>query len=534
MTYAEAFEYCLEKVKVHYGKLGTSLAIREECYNGDYYEGCDPRVYDFVGNKYAWGVSLVTGLAALAAQTVQDKEAFRWTGRYKGVYHKKVFASNTSDTHDLGLLYVPYSVHLWQLTGDTEHRDTALRAAEVLTRRFNVYGRYIEPWKDLKNMEGHLGKIVVSSTANLSLLYWAWKESGHRYFYDIACASLDTIIRTLVREDYSVAHAWFCDLHSGELLYEADFVDTKSGSNMARNTAWMVLGLAVAYSYTQNEFYLETAVRVGEKYLQCLGDSLIPVWDFNLPAGAPAKYHETVKDSKSNWDETKSENRIYNVDTSAAAMMSCAFLMINSMSPNTVFARYADAALLCLAEHYLVPDMQKPAMLCRSNGRDAYSVCGDYFFSYALAIKLYGIMGPWGDWTGEKNRDKLQEKRAFLTDEVWDKCAGDSKMTSVLKFVDDNIDKSLTVSELSEEFHFHPDHFNRIFKAHTGVTPALYVKARKMDKVKWYLENTDLSVMEIMKMVGENDPASFSKKFKSFFAVSPREYRRVYRIRKDG
>ena len=52
----------------------------------------------------------------------------------------------------------------------------------------------------------------------------------------------------------------------------------------------------------------------------------------------------------------------------------------------------------------------------------------------------------------------------------------------------------------------HPNHFIRFFKEKTGETPAKYIKARRMETAKRYLEETELSVKEIMLAIGENDP----------------------------
>lgn len=523
MTYEDAFEYCMKKAKVHFGKLNGALFSPVESPDGDYYKNYPNN--DFVTTKDCWSTSMITGLAPLTLETGQDTEILKWANQFKKEYYEKVFSSFAYTMHDLGLLYTPYSVHLWQLTGDKEHRMMALKAGEVLAKRFNIFGKYIEPWKHMNDTGEQLGRIVISSAANTSLLYWSWKETGHRFYRDVATAHLETLIKTLVREDYSTAYEWTCNSLSGELWLEKNAGNRQGIAHWVRGSAWLVFGLAVAYSYTEKEEFLEVATKVGEKYLECLGGNLIPVWDFRLPADVPAMACHRPGRSKPHWDETKSENTIYNVDTSAAAIMCCAFMMLDSVKKNVKLAEYADAALQELAEHYLVTDMQKAAMLSHSDGQDTYSVYGDYFFTYALAMKVYGITAPWGNDSKEaSNRNRENER--FMFDEISDKYIADSKISKIIKYISDHLDQPLTVSELAEEFHFHPSHLNRIFKKTTGVTPALYVKTKKMNTAKWYLENSDLSIHEIMKIIGESDQAMFSKSFKRFFALSPKEYRK--------
>jgi len=108
------------------------------------------------------------------------------------------------------------------------------------------------------------------------------------------------------------------------------------------------------------------------------------------------------------------------------------------------------------------------------------------------------------------------------------KSISDTKIDDVLRFINSNIEKPLTVTDLAEKFHLHPTHFIRFFKNKTGQTPAKYVKAKKMETAKRYLEDSDLYITEIMKKIGESDSASFSKQFKSYYSLSPREYRKMY------
>lgn len=115
-----------------------------------------------------------------------------------------------------------------------------------------------------------------------------------------------------------------------------------------------------------------------------------------------------------------------------------------------------------------------------------------------------------------------------VSDNISVKSISDKKIDDVLRYINNNIEKPLTVTDLAEQFHLHPTHFIRFFKNKTGQTPAKYVKAKKMETAKRCLEDSDLYVTEIMEKIGESDPASFSKQFKSYYSLSPREYRKMY------
>jgi transcriptional regulator GlxA family with amidase domain len=53
-----------------------------------------------------------------------------------------------------------------------------------------------------------------------------------------------------------------------------------------------------------------------------------------------------------------------------------------------------------------------------------------------------------------------------------------------------------------------------------------------VDGAKRLLETTSLSVEEIMERVGYDDPSSFRKLFERITRVSPRQYRRMFSLRR--
>ena len=67
----------------------------------------------------------------------------------------------------------------------------------------------------------------------------------------------------------------FFDLKTGEPLKEANSCGYANGSYWARGTAWLVFGLSIAYEYTENEKYLDTAIKAAEKYLSSLDNGPI-------------------------------------------------------------------------------------------------------------------------------------------------------------------------------------------------------------------------------------------------------------------
>lgn len=105
----------------------------------------------------------------------------------------------------------------------------------------------------------------------------------------------------------------------------------------------------------------------------------------------------------------------------------------------------------------------------------------------------------------------------------------DNRINQILRFINDNLSKTLTVQTLAETFHLHPTHFIRFFREKTGETPARYVRIRRMESAKQMLDSTDLPIASIMEKLGFSDESQFSKQFKKYYGQSPRNHRNYFR-----
>lgn len=391
MTLEEAYIICIKKFEVHqkhYKKLGNyeGLAV----LNGDYYtEGDFHDFYEFE----QWTASFVTGLAPLYYRTEKESAYLIWANQYQEDYRKKVFEHPLDTMHDLGFLYQPYSVAMYQLTGDEEHKVTAIKAADELLKRFCIQGKYLDAWRRM-NEDAPVGRAIVDSMMNIQLLFWAWKQTGHTMYRDVAKAHADTIARYFIREDYSVAHSFLFDRKTGTLLEEANTCGFGNGSHWARGTAWAAYGFAMTANSLREKTYYNLAVKIAEKYIEETGESCIPVWDFRLPEEKPAhRYYNTQVE----WDESNPNNKELAVDTSAAAIMACALLELEKFQSNERLKEYAVNSVKALCdEKYFYSNPEIPGILKRQNGRMNTGTYGDYYFVEALQRVLYpGIKACW-------------------------------------------------------------------------------------------------------------------------------------------
>lgn len=84
----------------------------------------------------------------------------------------------------------------------------------------------------------------------------------------------------------------------------------------------------------------------------------------------------------------------------------------------------------------------------------------------------------------------------------------------------------LTVGGIAEQFGLDRTYFSSVFKRHTGHTPKEYLTLLRIDKAKELLLAGRLSISDVARTVGYEDPLLFSRIFRSAVGCSPRDYRR--------
>jgi AraC family transcriptional regulator len=95
----------------------------------------------------------------------------------------------------------------------------------------------------------------------------------------------------------------------------------------------------------------------------------------------------------------------------------------------------------------------------------------------------------------------------------------------VIKSMYDNLGEQLTIDDMARTALFSKFHFSRIFRQATGVSPARFLSAIRLQAAKRLLISTQLTVADISNMVGYSSVGTFSSRFKSSVGVAPTLYR---------
>lgn len=98
-------------------------------------------------------------------------------------------------------------------------------------------------------------------------------------------------------------------------------------------------------------------------------------------------------------------------------------------------------------------------------------------------------------------------------------------VTKAKRYIDENLEREVSVASLAEEFYVSPNYFSRLFKKVMGEGCNEYIVRKRIEKSKSLLESTTIKAGKIAMMVGYNDTNYFSLAFKKHTGMSPTKYR---------
>jgi transcriptional regulator GlxA family with amidase domain len=86
------------------------------------------------------------------------------------------------------------------------------------------------------------------------------------------------------------------------------------------------------------------------------------------------------------------------------------------------------------------------------------------------------------------------------------------------------------LEEITKDIPTSARNMTRRFKQVTGIPPIEYLQNIRVETSKKYLEQTQLSISEIIEKTGYNDPKAFRKVFYKMVGMKPIEYREKFRV----
>lgn len=94
-----------------------------------------------------------------------------------------------------------------------------------------------------------------------------------------------------------------------------------------------------------------------------------------------------------------------------------------------------------------------------------------------------------------------------------------------MSYISLNFNKVITLEDVAKDVHLHPAYFSTIFKQSTGSSFKEYLNMVRVEESKRLLTNTQFSIIDIAIASGFEDQSYFSKVFKKYTGMTPKQFR---------
>lgn len=103
----------------------------------------------------------------------------------------------------------------------------------------------------------------------------------------------------------------------------------------------------------------------------------------------------------------------------------------------------------------------------------------------------------------------------------------------VQDYLDEHYREKLVIQEIADHFGLNYSYMCSLFRKYKGMSPNEYLIMKKMEQAKKLLKTKEnISIRDIAELVGYTDQYYFSRMFKAYEKVSPKEYRKREHIEK--
>jgi AraC family L-rhamnose operon transcriptional activator RhaR/AraC family L-rhamnose operon regulatory protein RhaS len=102
-------------------------------------------------------------------------------------------------------------------------------------------------------------------------------------------------------------------------------------------------------------------------------------------------------------------------------------------------------------------------------------------------------------------------------------------LAKAVSFIEDHYLNSIKLEELADKASLSVRHFNRIFKENYRTTPIDYIIKLRLEHACFLLRKSESGITEIAAQSGFDDSNYFTRQFKKYFGITPKDYRKNFR-----
>ena len=100
------------------------------------------------------------------------------------------------------------------------------------------------------------------------------------------------------------------------------------------------------------------------------------------------------------------------------------------------------------------------------------------------------------------------------------------KRNKVVEYINNNLDKKISISELAKISNLSKFHFHRIIKSLLGEPIGNYITRTRVETAALLIRYSNLDIQDISHQIGYEKASSLNKIFKQYYGITPSEYRK--------
>ena len=124
----------------------------------------------------------------------------------------------------------------------------------------------------------------------------------------------------------------------------------------------------------------------------------------------------------------------------------------------------------------------------------------------------------------EKQKKEFCQKAATLWLRKGDT---DSLYNQMVRYIEENLEKKITLEDMAECLHANSSYLSRLYKNRSGINLFDDILRKRVEKAKGYMRTTDWKIYQISEAVGFEDTGYFSRVFKRYTKMSPKDFRNI-------
>ena len=167
---------------------------------------------------------------------------------------------------------------------------------------------------------------------------------------------------------------------------------------------------------------------------------------------------------------------------------------------------------------------------------DEEELSTNYFLKNAISRNVRTLLGVFSQKYISQmyhSREKCFNLLNYILFEILDVISFESNnqnVISIMKFIDENISKQITLSMISEHVYLSKEYIAYIFKKEVNKTVMDYITERKMLIAKNMIKAGEMSLRDIASSLGYENYSYFSRVFKKHFNTTPIHFKSLCKL----